>query len=85
MAKTKTKPEPTIQGSTRPRPKSVKQKAVLVDPDTLEKVNGIAASLDEKHRYIFAAAIDSLVELGSDRVAELVSAARRRLNAGVSA
>lgn len=84
MAKTEVKPETQLT-QTRPRPKTVKQKAVLVDPDTLEKVNGVAASLDEKHRYIFAAAVDLLTGLEADKVGDLVTGARRRLNAGVSA
>lgn len=82
MAKTKPLAPPT---QSRPRPKTVKQKAVLVDPDTLEKVNEVAASLDEKHRYIFAAAVDLLTSLEAGKVGDLVTGARRRLNAGVSA
>jgi hypothetical protein len=65
-----------------PNPKSkAKPKVVMLHPETITVINDVSLALDERQRYVVAAAMDLLTALPVDERVGKILEARRRLAA----
>jgi len=65
-----------------PNPETkAKPKVVMLHPETIAEINEVSLSLDERQRYVVAAAMSLLKSLPAEERAEKILAARCRLAA----